>query len=306
MRPWLALSSVLLALAGCARVKSSTAVAEDGSFERTVRLTVGKEQTGLGPVPKPGDLMAFDQAWKVETGGDAKEDWIEGRLAATPTAGEAGPKLTLRKPSGEEVLVGTVAAKRLDDGTIEYTETYQWVGKATGERPKPSPEFRAAAQTSLADLTLTPAQLDELETAAAKALHRAVFGPSDPLLMQLLTSPDLAARKMKTVAGLALIERARPWAEGKMTEEELRAAVRVMVATVDSPVDPAAEAQQAGQPGAEEEAAPPVNLTVFLTGPGRIVDTNGIVDPLTGEVYWSFFDLAAEIEPVVLRAVFRP
>jgi hypothetical protein len=309
MRPWLALSVVLLALpgclalSGCSRVKATATVAGDGSFERVVRLTVGKDQFGLGQAPRPSDLLAFDPAWKVETGADEKEDWIEGRLAGLPGP---GAKLTLRKPSGEKVLEGVAESRRLDDGTIEYTETYTWVGKPSGDPPKPNPEFRAAAKAALAALELTDAQLDELETAAVRALHRAVFGPSEPLLMQLLTSPDMAARKMKTAAGLALIERAAPWAEGRMAPEELRAAVRVMVDAVDSPVDPAKEAQEAGQPGEDEEAAPPVNLTVFVSGPGRVVETNGIVDPLTGEVYWSFFDLAAEIGPVVLKAVYKP
>ena len=49
-----------------------------------------------------------------------------------------------------------------------------------------------------------------------------------------------------------------------------------------------------------------IAVAASVTGPGRLVETNGEYDLLTGTVFWSMYSPAAALGPVVLRAVFDP
>src|SRR5205823_1049612 len=49
----------------------------------------------------------------------------------------------------------------------------------------------------------------------------------------------------------------------------------------------------------------PAAITLVVKMPGRVVETNGIVDDLTGEVYWTLYPQAALERDVTLRAVFE-
>jgi len=49
----------------------------------------------------------------------------------------------------------------------------------------------------------------------------------------------------------------------------------------------------------------PVAISLIVKIPGRVISTNGMVDDLTGEVYWTLYPQAALQQDVTLRAEFE-
>jgi hypothetical protein len=47
-------------------------------------------------------------------------------------------------------------------------------------------------------------------------------------------------------------------------------------------------------------------MTFRVTVPGRVIETNGEADPLTGEVFWALYPEAAALGEVKLRVVYGP
>ena len=56
----------------------------------------------------------------------------------------------------------------------------------------------------------------------------------------------------------------------------------------------------------EESDNTTVSIASSVTGPGRLVETNGEYDLVSGEIFWTLYSPAAALGPVVLRAVFDP
>ena len=82
------------------------------------------------------------------------------------------------------------------------------------------------------------------------------------------------------------------------------AVVKDMVAGLDSAGGVTPEPPTGPEAGGKQDMM--VTIVSRVKGPGSIVDHNGEVDVLEDEVFWSMYLEASMMEPVVLRAVFRP
>ncbi len=58
-----------------------------------------------------------------------------------------------------------------------------------------------------------------------------------------------------------------------------------------------------GQGGDAGSSGDFVSMTFSVRLPGRIVETNGDADPITGDVYWVFYSPSVQAGDVVMRAV---
>jgi len=145
-----------------------------------------------------------------------------------------------------------------------------------------------------------------------KRMWPSMFGPKDTLMIEMFVNFSVIERKMMRVVGSSLlgsVEEVLP----NSTEEQRLTAVRAIIADIKvadimqtSPEGLVENPLEMPTEGEEEPSEELVGLAAVVKGPGRLVETNGEYDKITGEVFWTFYSMAAAQGPVVLRAVFDP
>ncbi len=309
MRRVLALAPLLVALVGCHTAVSTTEVSSEGGFKRTVKYSIAKFE--LGPdteAPKPAEAIAFDDpdTWTVKATESDRASELEATREVAP--GQAGGGYRLRS-KGEDALRSTVTVNERADGTLEYVETFTLLRPASA--PPSNEGFRKRLGAALTPFSPTEAELKAIDEETGRSVMWAVFGPPEPRLGLLLTNPEGALRSIRVASGQALTGALRTHLGDRLNDAQRRAVVRETLAelTQDELFDP--EERTGGVAGAppsegEDSSPPPVAITVLVKGPGELVETNGIFDPVTGEVFWSLYDSSTEVGTVTLRAVFKP
>lgn len=297
--PFLCLASALLTVGGCARSMSETSVANDGSWTRTVKFTIPKEAPMGGDAPKFEDTFVVPGAgWKVERTTD-KENQV---LTATRSAklGETISKDIQVKTKKGIVCVNEVKVTELAPGKFEYLETVKYVGP---DKPDIS-EAQKWMAPLLADVLpagTNPAINQRFVGEMFAEMWHIIFGPSEPLLSQLFFSPDLAERRMKAKFGRALDRLLAKEFGDKMDADARLKAIRTLIAKLDA--DKVLEGPKEKQKEGQSEDSNLVAMFTSVKLPGRIVESNGETDEVSGEVFWAYYPEAAQIGDVVLRAV---
>lgn len=300
-------------LVGCGAVASETTISEDGSFERKVTVTMA--DTGELPgaeSPDPSEMVRLNGAdgWTTETlneGGGSR--FIANRSFSAGENEQTGYSLL----SGENPFVTCeVVVTKLANGFIEYTETYTWVGE-TPEGVIEDEEMLADLEKHLKPIGATDGDVQKIAEGTIERMWPNLFGPKDTLMIEMFVNTTVIERKMMRLVGasiLGAVEEVLP----NTTAEQRLTAVRGIIADmkvedimqttpegmVDNPMDMPAEGEEEGS---DDDM---VGLSAVVKGPGRLVETNGEYDPITGEVFWNFYSMAAALGPVVLKAVFDP
>ncbi|MCW5937679.1 MAG: hypothetical protein KIT11_10290 [Fimbriimonadaceae bacterium] len=298
---------VALVAAGCNSVTSTTDVSADGAFKRSVRVSVPKQgadsMSGEEPTD-PATLVAWQDPgqWKVEAGETDDATFVEGTRQFATGEGAAHDFMLVNK--GKEYVSCGSKVTTLPDGTVEYTEVY-----ALTEAPKKSPvsdAFRQDLAKALGELKATEEEMATIQDEVTKALYWTMFGPADPMIGLFVTNPDGALRKIRIACGTAMLDSLRKTMGDRLDEERAVAVTREMLVSLDNK-DVVNPQQEMTGPDEESEKGPdPVGITVIVRGPGKLVETNGIADPVTGEVFWSLYNVSPNVGEVVLRAVYRP
>lgn len=288
----------LLAVGGCARSASETAVASDGSWTRTVKFTIPKEGQMGGEPPKFEDTFVLPSAGWTVTRTTDKDNQI---FTATRAAklGELIAKDVQVKNKKGLVCVNEVKVTQLSEGKFEYLETIRYVGT---DKPDVA-EARKWMGPML--LEVLPAGTDQATTdrfsdAMIAEMWHIIFGPTEPLLSQLFFSPDLAERRMKAKFGRALDTLLKKEFGEKMDADARLKAIRGLMAKLDS------NKLLEGSKEKQKEGPSDDNLVAMFTSvklPGRIIDSNGELDEVSGEVFWAYYPESAQLGDVVLRAV---
>ncbi len=308
MRKWISLLGLAVLAVGCRQTSSLTEVKPDGSFQRTVKFSA------MAPMMEEATPeQAINQAFDLPTGGDWK---ISKDAGSDPSgemsisasrlfkAGEIAKDIRL-KVKGKVVLANELAVKEIEPGVFEYRETFTW----TGDKPTESPEERmdeALKALLKGKDKVTPAMITAMTTEMEKILSQLLFGPPEPLLPLALSSPEFFARKARAMAGARMLKAAESSFGDALSEPERRDLVMKIL-------DPSLGAKTARQsaptpPGSDDEESSddsPTTLTMVVTMPGTVFETNGLTDPITGEVYWTMFADAAESGPVSIYAKSR-
>jgi hypothetical protein len=312
---------VLLAT-GCAQIGGSTEVNPDGGFTRTL-VFEGDKPKG----PKDSDGMSFsptiDQlvivprmpGWEVKKAYEGSKITITASKAFAPGEASVNDLLVKGDPKkSESVLANTVSVTKRDDGKLEYREVIRWVGpkdnSATDtkeieeELKKHLPEGKASDEAAV---KATAGMLQ-------KEVVHALLGPGEPLLGLLFTHPRYAEFKLRKKMGGALRQALTEGFGDKLTEAEREATARAMLATLGSKISNAAKPTPPGPGGPApdseaEKSSKPGSLVAILLKvklPGKVIETNGELDDLTGEVVWPLYSEAATAGEITLRAVCEP
>ena len=306
----LAFLTITLLITGCARVSTTSTLAADGSFQRKVVYTVNPSPAGTGQ--KPVDAASLFRLPKdgagirVETKTDAKGVQT---VTVERTVAKGSPALndiTLLDDKGQPLATSTVTVTTLNDGALEYKETLHYAGAEKAETKGQTEQLRAAVKKALP----TQYQKTELiDSATHKALVAAVhvlFGPAEPTFGDIMVNHDGAERRVVrllfTAYATALHE-----AIPDMTSVECDEVARNVVKAfgIDQMnMDPAAAGNPEKTSNSSQNDMTPLFFLVATTG--KIVETNGIIDPLDGKVYWSLFTPSLQVEDVTLRLVVKP
>lgn len=303
------LASVLL-ISGCARVSTDTKIAADGSFTRTARFVLSQNQM-TDQVGTKGSAGLEDTFDLPKSGPGVTVSTEKGKDATTVTAvrtvaaGEPLNDIVIKHKSGQPLLTNSAQVQKMPDGTLEYTESFSYHGKPPSVEGQADSQLRGIVKKSLPERLQVTASIDKATARATLSLMQALFGPPEPIMMDLLTETDVAARKLRAALYKTLAD-SLPQDVAGMTQEESQTTARAIVnALPANDLATNTAAPLVPTPGADEpNGLTPITLSISF--PGKLVRTNGLVDPFSGEVYWSMYAAAASIGPVNLYAVIDP
>jgi hypothetical protein len=309
-RRWFFIFPVIGLLAGCARVSTSTGIRPDGSFSRKVVYTVSKSE-GLSAPGSEGEKIEPGTYFKLpSSAGDVKVARTEDKnnLVVTvtrdvPTGGSPLQDITLWAKKGKVMATSTVSVTKLSDGRIEYVETLHAVEPSAKSQKFMSTDLRAQIKKALPADAQKTELIDKLTQNIMTNLAHALLGPPEPYLLNLAMNPDATARRIN---GIAFATNVQAFKEAlpAISEAEASAMARTLVNLLNTEaVEQNKSAESGPSSGPDNELTP---LTFAVSFPGKIVETNGLVDPMTGEVYWSLLPMTLEVGDVKLRLVVQP
>ncbi len=294
--------AALAVISGCVRTNTETVVAEDGAWTRTVKFSIQKEDM----MGKPN---TFDQFLFLPSGAEWKTSQTTEKEYLVFTGvrqAKLGDTITddLRvKQKGKAILSNLVTVKDLGNGRYEYLETITYTGEKKPDLPSPEGEMLTMLRESLAGVEVTDAQIKEMSQAAMIDLWRIIFGPTRPMLPSLILHPDLGERELRRSFGRTMDVQFEKFFGDKMDKDARLKAIRTLMAKMDSEkiMGPTKEKAQSESSGEGDSGL--ISMSTIVKLPGRIIEANGEIDEISGEVFWAFFSESPQMAPLTLRAV---
>lgn len=305
---------------GCAQISGSTEVKPDGGFTRTLVFEGDKPK---GP-NDPADMSfspTIDQLVIVPRlpGWDVKKAYEGNKITITASknfgAGEPSVNDLLVKgdpKKGESVLANTVSVTKLADGKLEYREVIRWVGPKDTSATDFKEVEEELKKSLPADKATDTAAVKATAALLQKEVVRAILGPGEPLLGLLIAHPHYAEFKLRKRIGGAIRTALAEGFGDKLTEAERDSTAKGMLSTLGSKITNSAKPTPPGPPIGETPGEPskkqgnPVAILLKVKLPGKVVETNGELDDLSGEIVWPLYSEAATAGDITLRAVCEP
>lgn len=295
--------AAVIALTGCMRANTMTTVSEDGAWSRTVKFTIPKQDM-MGKPGKFEDFVFLPSGADWKTGQTTEKENLVFTATRQAKLGDQILDDLRLKQKGKAVLSNTVTVRDLGNGRYEYLETIKYIGEQKPGMDQSREELFGILKESLEGVELTESQAKDISLGAMKDLWRIMFGPTRPLLPTLAMHPDLGERELRRQFGKSMETQFERVFGDKLTKEARLKAVRTLMTKLDAEkvMGPTREsAQPGGGEGGDEGGL--VSMTTIVKFPGKIIESNGEVDEVSGEVFWAFYSEAAIVEPLTLRAV---
>lgn len=323
-RPLLAVLAASALLGhGCAQLSVQTTLHRDGSWTRRDSFSQNSIMGG-DPQARPGDLsQSFDlpaqRGWKVRRGGEAGAPEL--RASKTLRVRESLQRDVVVKSKRGRLLWNQVSVRQIRPGVWQYREVLHW----SGQPPKPDDlmqrgnedlvrEFRRSLPARLA----TPQNAREMASTTTRAAAMLLLGPPRPLLPEMIPFTELALQQFMLRLGQEIDRALKAKFGSHISNSERYGTTRkVMLAMTrdwrresEASFGLATKASGKGgfrKPGAaklkgQEGEWSNVSMTFSLRVPGRILETNGEVNPYTGEIFWGLYPEAAQAGDIVLSA----
>lgn len=312
---WFACASVAFSvflITGCGRSKVVTEVKADGSFTRTMTITgQASEEGSMQMGPKLEEILPAPAGWTVK-----EEKKKSDRIITATKAFKAGEiskgDVTVNEAPKQRALTNEVSIRQVGPNRFEYREVLHWVGEKPKEAEVPAKEM-AELKAALPPALATDANIRGLSKKVAELAFPVLFGPGDPMLSIGLMHPDLAERRMMQRMAGVVTEALQQQFGDQLPAAKRREIARKVIGTSFAAAmnsdrmkpqppgmaPPSEEPAKKGGPGAMTP------MMFVLKAPGKIVETNGEFDELSGEVFWAMFAEAATLKDVVLTATFE-
>jgi hypothetical protein len=207
------------------------------------------------------------------------------------------------KSKKETILKNYATVRRLDDGRIEYYEKIVFTKPNSTELDKGAQMFMDEMKNSLPEgVAISDDELKTITRNTMTGMVRLMFGPDDFLLAYAFTSPDGAQRRLKGKIATTMDKQMLITLGDRMNEEQRMASIRKVIAKLDNinTFDPKNKANASPEQSGTDNM---VGMSTSVKLPGKVLETNGTIDPLTGEVYWDFLSVSGEFASLELRAI---
>jgi hypothetical protein len=221
--------------------------------------------------------------------------------------------IVAKSQTGKPLMTSSVSVAKLPSGDIQYDEDLKWVGPAQKfDQMSDVNRLRVEIKSALPERfrTSTPVIDRAVQAAVSSGVH-AVMGPPYPILFDLMGNPDAAMFRIRSAISATLgseLARALP----ELTQAELDATQKTIAAKMDfskmsDSGQPSGMAEKMGAGAAGDSDVNELSAMFFeVSFPGRVVETNGLFDPVTGHVYWSLYPLSTAFGNVDLKVTVRP
>ncbi len=301
--PLITVCAAALLLGGCVRSSSLSEITSTGAVNRKLTITVTDSGMGGENKPKPEDflILANPGAWKVSA--ETKE--MATTMTASRTMAPGAPKtveyhLSDGKKGKAKVEVGLIT---LPNGDQEYTETWTWEGKDETLASDIIKDVAPILAKHLKPLGASDAKITESGEFVKDLVIKIMMGPSEPMLMQLITEPEEGLRQFRRKVYLGFAEWIRKEIPGT-DEVKAKATAKAWAQDLQKLLEDkqTAATSPSSPPGDEGQL---VIIQSAIKGNGQVVETNGVLDEVDDRVYWSMYLEACSNKPVVLRAVFK-
>jgi len=324
-RFYLAAPLLVVFAAGCSRVSTLTTLRADGGYRRqsvyTLSATSGMAE--LGDMASSAKDATFESAFSISKAGASVTKGNDGddkqmTVARNMTAG--APPLTdvvLLDEKKKPAMTSTVTVRRLPTGELQYDERLKWLGSDATQQVAQIPRLREAIKAILPDrLKGSKATVDRVAMGLTKSMMHTALGPPYPLLFDFMVNPD-AAKLRASGTIMNIIDSELKADVPEMNEIERAAGSRALISFADpkkmagpgsDPTSLLGGTLPKGSDG-KGSGGNNVSMTALLfevAFPGKVVATNGLVDPVSGHVYWSLYAMAAGLGEVDLHLVVRP
>jgi len=211
---------------------------------------------------------------------------------------------------GRVLITNEVSVREVAPGRLEYREVLRWNGARPTDLAKADEELAATVKSALPPaLASDGALVAAVQRDIQRSFFRLLMGPgADPIFATFLTHQDLAEYRIRQRLASAVVASVEANVGDKLPPTERKAVSDKLIADM-SKAFAAQTKSKAGPPdpssGGEEkdESGPLVAVFVRVKMPGKVVETNGEYDPLTGEVIWPMYSQAVALEDVTLTAI---
>ena len=302
----LAISSALIVItAGCASVEINDTIFPNGACLTKVRYELPKMTPNSTISNATPFILPSGNGWKIEKYvKDNQETTTATRMIQPGETLENDIHLQNTDPKTGKTtpyLANTVKIERLSGNRLKYIETLHWVG------PKDT-HFMDMDQKSVKELkALLPSNLAtddnvrKLTHNTVKLIWKAIFGPGEPLLPVLIMQPQLAEHRLNQRIGKSMLLSLKETFGDKLNANQRIQLVRSIFKVAKETGD--ANANQIQSPQSDNSSGNMCALYYTIKMPGKVLETNGEIDNVTGEVFWGVYDAAAMPGDVTLYAI---
>lgn len=211
------------------------------------------------------------------------------------------------KKAPEPLLSNTVTVREIAPGRLEYREVIRFRTPPPNDLKAPDPEMTNNIKKLLPpNLASDDKAVQAVTSDMQKAIWRLIFGPGDPILSTLIVNSDLAEYRLKSRLVNALDTSLKTHYAGRISDAERVALVTKMADELGESGMNKTESATSKPPGSNTDLdgmGAPISLFMRVKMPGKVLSTNGDLDPITGEVTWVMYTWAAAIGEIELVTV---
>lgn len=308
----------LLALCGCARSLVKTTINADGSWSRTLKFTAARHDKpntmNSGPSLQEAFVLPKGEVWKTRTDKDKDNVSFYADITLPPGQNQS-QDVVVRSKKGLPILVNEATVHETAPGKWEYRETLHWKGMPDPSMHLNDPDMLANFKKALPSSLATDANAKGVADALTPAVWHALWGPPEPLISQLMLHPDLGENLLELRLGKSLDDTLQTRFGDKLTADQRVDVERTLFASFADTIKTHGQAAggdagppdtpAGGDPAKDKDDVQPTALTFVVKVPGRVIATNGEVNPITQEVFWGLYPEAAENGDVVLSVTYQ-
>jgi hypothetical protein len=256
------------------------------------------------PAPKPATKPAPKPTPKPKSKPKSGKPESETALLLTAYRVQPPEAKPASKKTPVPLLSNTVTVREIDGGKLEYKEVIRWRGELPADMREPDAKLVDSLTKALPPSVSgdTPT-IKKITYNLQRAIWQMIFGPGEPILPLLMMNTDLAEYRFKARLSKELDNALLTEFGNRMTAQE-RAAVIAQLrdTTFDDKIPDAKSGPPVSQESGKDMGAP---ISIFLRAkmPGKVLSTNGQVDPDTGEVLWTFYSWAPAMGEITLTAI---